>query len=386
MIRKFVIASDKSKGSLTSAEVAAALGRGIRRVAPEAQVVELAVADGGEGTADTLVHALHGEWVDCRVHDPLGREITARYGVVDLPEGRTALIDMASASGLPLLKTEERDVLHTTTRGTGDMMLDAWRRGCRRMLVGIGGSATCDGGTGMLAALGYRFLDAEGRELPEGGEALSRLVRIDASGVDEGLRHVAVTVICDVTNPLCGPDGSAAVFGPQKGAGPEDVKVLDAALRRYADVAATVAGRDVSGEPGAGAAGGLGAAFLAFFPDSELCPGVDAVLDITGFDREVRDADLVITGEGRIDGQTLFGKLPLGVCRRAARVGVPTVVVAGMVEDAVALIEGGFAGVFPIQSRPCTLQEAMDPANASANLEGLGASIANFHNVIIRRQ
>lgn len=386
MIHKFVIASDKFKGSLTSAEVAAALARGIRRVAPEAQVVELAVADGGEGTAATLVNALKGEWVDCSVHDPLGRVITARYGVVDLPEGRTALIDMASASGLPLLKPEERDVLHTTTRGTGDMILDAWRRGCRRMLVGIGGSATCDGGAGMLTALGYRLLDSDGNELPPGGEALSRLARIDASGVDEELRHTALTVICDVSNPLCGPDGSAAVFGPQKGASPEDVKVLDAALRHYADVAAEVAGRDVSGEPGAGAAGGLGEAFLAFFPESELRPGVDAVLNITGFDREVKDADLVITGEGRIDGQTLFGKLPLGVCRRAAAFGVPTVVVAGIVEDAVALIEGGFAGVFPIQSRPCTLQEAIDPQNASANLLQLGASIANFHNVIIRRQ
>lgn len=380
MALNIVIASDSFKGSLSSAEVAEAAKAGILSVLPMAQVSGVAVADGGEGTADTLVRALGGRWIDCRVADPLGRMITARYGIVDTPDGPAALIDMASASGLPLLLKEERDVMHTTTRGTGDMIADAYRRECRKFVIGIGGSATCDGGMGMLQALGFRFLDADGHELPSGGGALQRLERIDDSEAMRDLTDCRFTIICDVTNPLCGPDGSAAVFGPQKGASSADVAELDRGLAHYATIVARDIGRDVAQTPGSGAAGGLGAAFLAFF-NSELRPGVEAVLDLVGFDTIIKDADLVITGEGRIDAQTLFGKLPLGVGRRAAAAGVPVVAIAGMVEDASVLLKGGFAGVFPILSRVASLEEAMSAPVARANVAAVAASIANFFNV-----
>lgn len=383
MAIKIVIAADSFKGSLTSSEVADAAANGIYKVLPAAEVVKLAVADGGEGTADTLIRALGGEWVTSVVDGPLGSPVRATYGVVDTPEGMTALIDMASASGLPLLAADERDPMVTTTVGTGQLIVDAYRRGCRRFVVGIGGSATCDGGSGMLTALGFRFLDSEGRELPPGGGALLSLASIDTSGAMTDVTDCPFTVVCDVTNPLYGPDGAACVFAPQKGASPEDVKVLDRALRRYAEVVRATTGRDVADKPGAGAAGGLGEAFLAFF-DSELKPGVDAVLDIVGFDRLVAGASLVITGEGKIDSQTLFGKLPLGVCRRAAAAGVPTVAIAGMVDDPYSLLKGGFAGVFPILRCVMTLDAAMSHGEATANVAGVAASIANFYNSLTR--
>lgn len=373
-----VIASDSFKGSLSSAEVAEAAAEGILGVLPEARVFRVSVADGGEGTADTLIRALGGRRVECRVSDPLGRMITARYGIVDTPDGPVALIDMASASGLTLLRPDERDVMHATTRGTGEMIAHACRLGIRRFAVGIGGSATCDGGVGMMQALGYRFLDAEGRELPPGGGALCGLERIDTTGSMREISGCRFTVICDVTNPLCGPTGSAAVFGPQKGASPEDVEWLDRGLARYACILARDIGRDVAGMPGSGAAGGLGAAFLAFL-NSELRPGVDAVLDLVGFDTLLRDADLVITGEGRMDSQTLFGKLPFGVCRRASAAGVPVVAIAGMVEDAPALLAGGFSGVFPVLSHAVSLDEAMSAPVAGANVSAVAASIAKFY-------
>lgn len=383
MAIKIVIAADSFKGSLTSSEVADAAANGIYKVLPAAEVVKLAVADGGEGTADTLIRALGGEWVTCVVDNPLGRPVRATYGVVDAPEGMTALIDMASASGLPLLAADERDPMVTTTMGTGQMIVDAYRRGCRRFVVGIGGGATCDGGSGMLTALGFRFLDSEGRELPPGGGALLSLASIDTSGAMTDVTRCPFTVVCDVTNPLYGPDGAACVFAPQKGASPQGVRVLDRALRRYAEVVSSTTGRDVADNPGAGAAGGLGEAFLAFF-NSKLKPGVDAVLDLVGFDSVVAGASLVITGEGKIDSQTLFGKLPLGVCRRAAAAGVPTVVIAGMVDEVYSLLKGGFAGVFPILRRVMPLDAAMSRAEAEANVAVVAASIANFYNSITR--
>lgn len=381
MAIKIIIASDSFKGSLTSAEVAAAAAAGINEVLPSADVVQLAVADGGEGTADTMVCSLGGEWVSCEVDDPLGRPVKAAYGVVGTPAGMTALIDMASASGLTLITDSERDPMVTTTVGTGQMIVDAYRRGCRSFVIGIGGSATCDGGSGMLTALGFRFLDREGRELPPGGGALLSLASIDSSRAMTHVTRCRFTIISDVTNPLYGPDGAARVFGPQKGASPEMVESLDKALRRYADVVHVTTGRDVADSPGAGAAGGLGEAFLAFF-NSELKPGVDAVLDLVGFDRAVQGASLVITGEGRIDSQTLFGKLPLGVCRRAAAAGVPTVAIAGMVADPVSLLKGGFAGVFPIMRCAMSLEQAMSHDEAEANVAAVAASIAHFYNQI----
>lgn len=378
MAIKIVIASDSFKGSLTSAEVAAAAAAGINEVLPSAEVIQLAVADGGEGTADTMVRSLGGEWVSCDVDDPLGRPISVAYGMVETPAGMTALIDMSSASGLTLLADSERDPMVTTTIGTGQMIVDAYNRGCRNFVVGIGGSATCDGGSGMLTALGFRFLDKDGRELPPGGGALLSLASIDTSDAMIDITGCRFVIISDVTNPLYGPDGAACVFGPQKGASPEMVALLDKALRRYAEAVRAATGRDVADKPGAGAAGGLGEAFLAFF-NSELKPGVDAVLDLVDFDSAVEGASLVITGEGRIDSQTLFGKLPLGVCSRAAVAGVPTVAIAGMVAEPVSLLKGGFAGVFPILRRVVPLDKALSKEEAAENVAAITASIAKFY-------
>lgn len=378
MAIKIVIASDSFKGSLTSAEVAAAAAAGIKEVLPLAEVIQLAVADGGEGTADTMVRSLGGEWVCCEVDDPLCRSVTAAYGIVETPAGMTALIDMSSASGLTLLADGERDPMVTTTIGTGQLIVDAYNRGCRNFVVGIGGSATCDGGSGMLTALGFRFLDKEGRELPPGGGALLSLASIDTSDAMIDITGCRFSIISDVTNPLYGSDGAACVFGPQKGASPEMVALLDKALRRYAEAVRSATGRDVADKPGAGAAGGLGGAFLAFF-NSELKLGVDAVLDLVDFDSAVEGASLVITGEGRIDSQTLFGKLPLGVCRRAAAAGVPTVAIAGMVAEPVSLLKGGFAGVFPIMRRVVTLDKALSGEEAAENVAAITSSIAKFY-------
>lgn len=375
---KVIVASDSFKGSLSSLEVAAAAAEGIAKVAPGAEVVEVGVADGGEGTAETLVASLGGRRVVCRVEDPLGRQIDASYGIAEADGENVALIDMASASGLTLLAPDERNPLVTTTFGTGQLIVDGFEHGCRRFVVGIGGSATCDGGEGMLRALGFRFLDAEGVEIAPGGGGLDRLARIDMSGVREDILRCRFTVICDVNNPLCGPEGAAAVFGPQKGATPADVETLERGLRRWADVVRRQTGRDVAVMPGAGAAGGLGAAFMAFF-NSELKPGVDAVLDLVGFDCLLRGASLVITGEGKMDRQTLFGKLPLGVLRRASSAGVPAVAIAGMVENAADLLDAGFAGVFSVMNRVMTLDEAMDSRNASANVAATAASIVKMY-------
>lgn len=372
---KVVVAADSFKGSLGSAEVARAIGAGIRSVYPDAEVVELAVADGGEGTAKTLVDALGGEVCECEVSDPMGRAIIARYGVAEVGNERTALIDVASASGLTLLSPDERDVMRASTRGTGEMIRDAMARGCKRFLIGLGGSATCDGGTGMLRALGVRFLDAAERDLAEGGGSLAGLHRIDDSGLLKEIRECRVEVMCDVGNVMCGTEGAARIFGPQKGATAEEVEILEAGMRRYASAIEACHGRNVSVVPGSGAAGGLGGAFLAFF-NSELKRGVDAVLDLVDFDAALAGADLVITGEGKIDRQTLYGKLPLGVCRRASAAGVPTIAFAGIVEDTEELLRGGFSGVFPIQSRPTDLTEAMRPPVAAANLRGAAASLA----------
>lgn len=374
---KIVIASDSFKGSLSSLEVAEAAARGIHNVMPEAEVIEMAVADGGEGTAETLIRALSGERVICRADDPLGRPIDAGYGIITMAEGKTALIDMASAGGLTLLNPGERNPMVATTIGTGQMILDAYTRGCRRFVIGIGGSATCDGGAGMLAALGIGLLDKNGHRLPPGGGALRNLASIDVSEAMADVLNCPFTIICDVTNPLCGAEGAARVFGPQKGASPTQVEQLEEGMQRYARVIEATIGSKVADTPGAGAAGGLGAAFLAFF-NCQLKAGVDAVLDLAGFDEVVNDADLVITGEGKIDSQTLYGKLPQGVCRRASAARVPTVAIAGCVENTRDLLKNGFAGVFPILHRPATLAEALNPTEAAANISAIAASIATL--------
>ena len=322
---RVVIAPQSFKGSADAVAVAAAIARGVHRAWPDAETVELPLADGGEGTVRALVRATGGELRRARVHDPLLRELDAEWGI--LGDRTTAVVEMAAASGLPLLKESERDARITSTRGTGELILAAAASGAHRIVIGIGGSATNDGGAGMARAFGYRFLDRNGDDLPEGGTALARLWRIDGQ-TDPRLVRPAIDAACDVTNPLLGPEGASAVFGPQKGATPEIVRELDAALTRYADVVERFVGRNVRDVPGAGAAGGLGAGLLAFL-DARLISGAKLVLDAVGFERRLAGASLVITGEGRIDRQSLYGKLTQAVTLAARARGVPVVAVAG---------------------------------------------------------
>ena len=324
--RRVLVAPDSFKGSLSAVQAAEAMERGVLAAWPDARVVKVPIADGGEGTVDALVTATQGRFESRTVRGPLGRPVEARWGV--LGDGRTAVIEMAAASGITLVPEGRRDPRVASTFGTGQLIRAALDEGFRRIVVGIGGSATNDGGSGMAKALGVRFVDGRGETLPEGGAALSRLVSIELSGIDPRLVETEILVACDVDNPLTGPRGASAIFGPQKGATPAVVAELDAALERYARVASAVTGRDVAGRPGAGAAGGLGAGLL-FFTPARLVPGIDLVLDSTRFDDQVRGATLVIVGEGRTDHQTAMGKAPVGVARVAARHGVPVLLVSG---------------------------------------------------------
>ena len=363
---RVLVAPDSFKGSLTAPEAASAMARGVRRGWPGAAVVALPLADGGEGTAAALVQATGGRWFARRVTGPLGEPVDARWAL--LGDGRTAVIEMAAASGLLLVPPDRRRPLEATTFGTGELIRDALDHGCRRLLVAIGGSATTDGGTGMLAALGARFLDAAGAPLPPGGGPLRRLARIDLGGLDPRLAETAIEVACDVDNPLTGPRGAARVYAPQKGATPEQVEALEAGLLRLADVAARPLGRDLRDEPGAGAAGGLGFALLAFL-GARLRPGAELVMDAVGFDRHLERADLVLTGEGRTDAQTLAGKLVARVADRCRARGRPVVVISGAVDPAVepALRQRGVAALLAATPAPMPPDQAM--ARAAVHLE-----------------
>ncbi|MCK6695423.1 MAG: glycerate kinase [Thermoanaerobaculia bacterium] len=323
-----LVAADSFKDALSADRVCQALANGIRRAKPDAQVTEFPLSDGGEGAFDVLAHHLALQTVVAETFDPLFRPIRASYGLG--AGGRTAFVEMAGASGLQLLRPEERNPLHTTTFGTGMLLADAQRRGATRLILAIGGSATTDGGTGMAAALGWQFTDTQGRELPPTGESLGRIARILAPA--KALQLQQVEVICDVTNPLFGPDGAAAVYAPQKGANPSAVAELEAGLQHLAQLAEQQLHRPgLAHIPGAGAAGGLGFGAMAFL-NATLHRGIDLILDLTHFDEILARADLVVTGEGKLDGQTLHGKLIQGICQRAARRGVPVIAFCGHVE------------------------------------------------------
>lgn len=331
---RVVMAPDKFKGTLGAPQAAEALGAGWRRADPRAEVEEVPVADGGEGTLDALVAALGGEVHRERVAGPLGDPVEAAYGIVETPGGREAVIEMARASGLDLVGEPRRDPLRATTRGTGELIAAACLRGARRVLVCIGGSATNDAGAGMAQALGIRLLDERGRDLPPGGAALARLARIDLSGLDPAAARAEVLVASDVDNPLTGPHGASAVYGPQKGATPEDVALLDRSLGRFAAVVHRDLGLDIREVPGAGAAGGLGAGLVAFL-GARLRPGFDLVAEAAGLPRRLERVDAVVTGEGRFDAQSLRGKAPAGVLRLARESGCRAALVAGQVEEGV---------------------------------------------------
>jgi glycerate kinase len=354
------VAPDSFKGSLKSPDVARAMADGVRAAVPQAEVTELPVGDGGEGTLEALVAATGGQFEAHRVTGPLGEPLTARLGL--LGDGETVFVEMAEAAGLSRVPPEHRDPLHATTYGTGELIRAAARTGRRRLLIGIGGSATNDGGAGAIQALGARLLDAGGRDLPAGGAALAGLARIDLSGFAPPC-GMEVLVACDVTNPLTGPDGASAIYGPQKGASPEDVARLDRSLEHYAAVVSSTTGRDLRETPGAGAAGGLGFALLQFL-DARLERGVTLVLDAVRYDEHVRGVDVVLTGEGRIDRQTTaFGKTLTGIGERAKRAGVPVVALAGSVgADLGDYRAAGISGLSSIVPEPMTLETAMAEA------------------------
>ena len=354
---RIIVAPDSFKGSVSALGVAEAMERGIHAVFPAAEVIQVPIADGGEGTVEALVAATGGRLLQAAVKGPLGDPMHAHWGVSG--DGTTAFIEMAAASGLPLVPKDQRDPRITSTYGTGELMKAALDAGLRRLVVGIGGSATNDGGAGMARALGVRFFDAEGSDLPEGGAALAQLARLDLSGLDPRLVEASLLVACDVDNPLCGPRGASAVYGPQKGATPDMVAELDAALAVFAGIATVATGRDIAEQPGAGAAGGLGAGMLFFTPAS-LRPGVAIVLETTGFEALVRGADLVITGEGRTDFQTAMGKAPVGVAAVAKRHGVPVVCLSGGLGDgADEVLVHGIDALGSVVPQPMTLEACM---------------------------
>ncbi len=351
-----VVAPQEFKGSLTAIGAASAMADGLRRVWPAAVLDVAPVADGGPGTVAALLAATGGELRQARCRDPLGRQMTASYGVID--GGSTAIIEMAAASGLVLLTAAERDARVTSTEGTGDLVLAALEGGAGRVIIGLGGSATNDGGSGMARALGIRLLDAAGAELPPGGAALARLDRIDAGSKDPRLAGLVVLGATDVRNPLCGPQGASAVFGPQKGATPADVAELDAALARFARIVQRDLGAGIGDVPGAGAAGGLGAGLVAFL-GAELRSGFALVAEAAQLEERIARATLVITGEGRLDGQSGFGKTTAGVARLAARHGVPCVALCGGLEAGwEPLLDSGLTAAFSIMAGPATLPQA----------------------------
>ena len=364
-MKKVVLAIDSFKGSLSSLEVAEAAEAGILSVFPACEVVKIPMADGGEGTMGALVHATSGKTVAVDTFDPLMRPMKAAYGI--LGDGITAVVELAAASGLPLLRDNERDPIKTTTFGTGILIAHALRQGCRNFLLGIGGSATNDGGTGLLAALGFRFFDAENHEIEPVGGKLIDIKHIDASGVMSEAKVSIFRVACDVTNPLFGPNGAAYVYAGQKGASAETIKVLDEGLTHYASVIEQTIKNGVATFPGAGAAGGTGAGLMAML-NATLLPGVGLVLDTLGFDRLIEGCDLVITGEGRVDRQTAMGKAPAGVAEAARKKGIPVVAIAGSVNDRDELTQEGFGACFSVLPRILTLDEAMRPETAKENV------------------
>ena len=358
---RILIAMDSFKGSLGSMEAGCAVKEAALKIYPDARVTVRPMADGGEGTTQTLAAGMPSRKVTVTVAGPRMDPVEAEYCI--LTETNTAVIEMAAASGLTLLPLEKRDPMETTTYGVGQMILDAMEKGCRQFLVGIGGSATNDGGTGMLTALGYRFLDGEGKPVPLCGKGLENLKKIDTEKVCPTLKECTFRIACDVTNPLCGETGCSHVFGPQKGATPEAIEKMDGWLQNYA----LLAGADKE-QPGAGAAGGLGYGFLAF-TNATLDSGVQTVLEVTRLEEDIREADLVITGEGRLDGQTVMGKAPIGVAKLAKKYAKPVIAFAGCVtEDATACNEQGIDAYFPILRGVTTLEEALCPENARKNL------------------
>jgi glycerate 2-kinase len=370
---KIVIAPDSFKESLTALEAATAIENGMKKILPEASFLKVPMADGGEGTVQSLVDATGGKIITKTVTGPLGNPVEAFFGISG--DEKTAVIEMAAASGLHLVPAGERNPLVTTTRGTGELIAAALDYGVEHIIIGIGGSATNDGGAGMARALGIMLLDAAGKEIGEGGGALNTLASVNMAGIDTRLGTVKIEVACDVDNPLTGVRGASHIFGPQKGATPDVVEVLDNNLHHFAEIIRTDLGKDIEHVSGAGAAGGLGGGLMAFL-SAELKRGVDIVLDAANLETHLKDADFVITGEGKIDGQTIFGKTPIGVAKTAKRHNVPVIAIAGNVApDSEVVHEHGVDAVFSIVPGVISLDDAFK--NAHTYVERIAANIAS---------
>lgn len=357
---KIIIASDSYKGSLDCLQVNNAMKEGVLRVFKDAEIKSIPIADGGEGTVDVLLKYCGGSYNYELVVGPDGREVIARYGI--LPD-KSAVIEMAAASGLPLVQDVTPDtVMNSTTYGTGQLIASALDKGCRKIYIGIGGSATNDGGIGMLQALGVSFFDADNREVGFGGKYLDKIARIDISNLDPRIRETELVVMSDVTNPLCGENGAAVVYGPQKGATEEEIAILDKGLAQFAELICHMNLPDIRNLPGAGAAGGLGGGLVSFL-GAEIRPGIKAILEIADFEKSVQWADLILSGEGRIDGQSANGKVVSGIAEIAGKYNVPVIAICGSVEkDAREIFEKGISGMEAAVCRPVTLENAMDEA------------------------
>ena len=356
---KILIAPDKFKGSLSAFEVADNIEKGILKVFPKAIVVKVPMADGGEGTVESLVDATGGKIIKTNVKDPLFRDIESFYGI--LGDGKTAVIEMAAASGLYLLKDYERNPMITTTYGTGQLIKDALDRGCRRFIIAIGGSATNDGGAGMATVLGVKFYDKDGIEIGLGGGELSKIYSIDTSNLDERLKECEFIVACDVANPLIGENGASRVYGPQKGATKEMVEVLDKNLEHYGKLLEKYFNKKIIDVPGSGAAGGLGAGLMAFL-NAQLKNGIEIIIETLKLEEKIKEADIVISGEGKIDFQTAFGKTISGIAKLCKKHNKPLIVIAGMVEDIENLYEIGVSSIFSMVEKPMSLEDAIKNA------------------------
>ena len=362
---KIILAFDSFKGSVSSTEISHAIGEAIRSEMPACELQTVPVADGGEGTTEAICSALAVNWITRQVHNPLMEPVEASYAITQ--DGETAIIEMASASGLPLIAPERRNPLYTTTYGTGELIADALNRGCRQFILGLGGSATNDAGIGMMNALGVRFLDKKGNELSPIGINLPLIEQIDETTIHSALSASTFTIACDVKNTLYGKEGAAYIFAPQKGAHADDVVLLDKGLRHYAKKVLEIKGIDIASIPGSGAAGGMGGGILPYL-NASLKSGIDTILDILQFDHMLDDAQLVFTGEGKIDAQTGMGKALNGILQKARAKNVPVIALAGSVENAKILNKLGFTAVFSIQQGPISLHKAMQKDTALKNI------------------
>lgn len=378
---KIVIAVDSFKGCLSSSSIANAVEEGIQNTLPGCEMIKVPIADGGEGTVDALVDATQGKIITIPVHNPLMQPIQASYGMTG--DGQTAIIEMSAASGLDLIPLKPGNVMDTTTYGTGEMIADAIERGCRNFIIGVGGSATNDAGTGMMQALGVRFTDEMGNEVEKGGKSLSSIRHIDTQNQLPELQDCTFHIATDVTNPFYGPQGAACIFGPQKGGNEEQIKALDKGMKHLAELIFETTGKEIGHLPGAGAGGGMGGGCVAFL-QANISPGIELIMDYLHFDEIIRGAGLVITGEGKMDRQTLFGKVPVGIARAAASLQIPVIAITGQLDITAdkELREAGLSAIFPIHPAPISLEKAMQPDYAYRNIRRTIEQICYILNLL----